>query len=101
MSWRGCGAGVFRRRSESNNSNMKITDYEIIEGTDRQDLVKRVKAAAVAGWETFGQPQLVAGGDIGRIWWQAMVKKFDPHAGEVWVKEPGQPGCWEKIEPAK
>jgi hypothetical protein len=28
---------------------------------------------------------------------QAMVKKFDPHAGEVWVKVPGLPGRWEKV----
>jgi uncharacterized protein YabE (DUF348 family) len=27
---------------------------------------------------------------------QAMVKKFDLHAGEVWVKQPGQAGRWEK-----
>lgn len=73
---------------------MKITDYEIIEGTDRQDLVKRVKAAVLAGWEIIGPPQLAAGGDY---WWQAMAKKFDPHEGQVWIKEPGSPGRWEKV----
>jgi hypothetical protein len=28
--------------------------------------------------------------------WQAMVKKFDPHAGEVWLKDPGRLGQWVK-----
>jgi hypothetical protein len=73
---------------------MRITDYEIIDGTDRQDLVKRVKAAALAGWEIIGPPQVALAGDC---WWQAMAKKNDPHAGEVWIKDPGFPGRWEKI----
>lgn len=73
---------------------MKITDYEIVEGVDRQDLVKRVKVLAVGGWEIIGPPQLAAGGDY---WWQAMAKKFDPHEGQVWVKEPGCLGRWENV----
>lgn len=73
---------------------MKITDYDIIEGADRVDLVKRVKAATVAGWEILGTPQLAVGGDY---WWQGMAKKFDPHEGEEWIKEPGFAGRWEKV----
>jgi hypothetical protein len=79
---------------ENRRFKMEITDYDIIEGGEREELVRRVKAAALQGWEILGIPQRAAGGDY---WWQGMAKKFNPHEGEVWVKQRGFPGRWEKV----
>lgn len=76
---------------------MKIVDYEIVNGTDRQDLVKMVRKGIAEGWEILGTPQLCLGGDY---WWQAMVKRFDPHEGKVWLKLEGKRGQWVDPETA-
>lgn len=76
---------------------MKVTDYMIVEGISRSDLVERVRNAIGSDWEILGVPQLAVGGDF---WWQAMVRKFDPHAGKVFVRIPGKQGHWMDPEEA-
>jgi len=76
---------------------MKVTDYQIVNGQTRSDLVREVKAGIYDGWEILGAPQLAAGGDY---WWQAMFKRLDPHEGQVWVKLEGKRGQWMDVESA-
>lgn len=73
---------------------MKITDYMIVSGEAPADLRAEVLARVAEGWEISGGPMLLQ--KPVRLF-QPMVKKFDPHAGSVWVKEQGKPGRWEKV----
>jgi hypothetical protein len=72
---------------------MKVTDYMIVTAASAEALRLEVLARAVDGWEVYGGPMLL---QKPVQLFQAMVKKFDSHAGEVWVKAPGLPGRWEK-----
>lgn len=72
---------------------MKITDYIIVTGEGPGDLRAEVLARVAEGWEISGGLQLLQ--KPVRLY-QPMVKKFDPRAGMVWVKEPGQQGVWVK-----
>jgi hypothetical protein len=76
---------------------MKITDYRIVNAQTRSDLVREVKAGIYDGWEILGVPQR---GSDPEFWWQAMVKRFDPHEGKVWVKLEGKRGQWMDPESA-
>lgn len=73
---------------------MKIMDYKLLVAQTAEDLRQDVLALAREGWEVHGPPQLR---QVPFEMWQAMVKKFDLHEGQVWVKEPGFPGRWEKV----
>jgi hypothetical protein len=73
---------------------MKITDYLIVTGEGPGDLRAEVLARVAEGWEISGGVQLLQ--KPVRLF-QPMVKKLDPHAGEVFVREPGKQGHWEKV----
>jgi hypothetical protein len=77
---------------------MKITDYKIVVAERVEDLREDVNASCGEGWEVYGGPMLL---QKPLTMMQAMVKKFDPHAGEVWVQAPGVRGRWEKVEQVK
>jgi hypothetical protein len=72
---------------------MKIIDYTMVTGKDPEALRLDVMARSRLGWEVYGGPLLL---QKPVQFWQAMVNKFDPHAGEVWLKDPGRPGQWVK-----
>jgi hypothetical protein len=73
---------------------MKITDYMIATAGSADGLRVEVLARAVDGWEVYGGPMLL---QKPVQFSQALVKKFDLHAGEVWIKAFGLPGRWEKV----
>jgi hypothetical protein len=75
---------------------MKIEDYAVIVAGPVEDLVGAVKLKVKEGWELCG-PLVVVSTGQGTELYQVLVKKFDPHAGEAWVKQPGFPGRWEKV----
>ena len=72
---------------------MKITDYAVIVAATTDELRLAVMAKGKEGWEVYGGPMLL---QKPVTMMQAMVRKFDVHADEVWVKEPGQRGRWVK-----
>jgi hypothetical protein len=72
---------------------MKITDYTLVVAESADEMRLAVMAKVADGWEVHGGPLLL---QKPVKFWQAMVKKFDPHEGQVWIKEPGFPGRWEK-----
>jgi hypothetical protein len=73
---------------------MKITDYTMAAAASAEALRQEVLTKSAEGWEVYGGPLLL---QKPVQFWQAMVKKFDPHAGEVWVQPPGLKGRWEKV----
>ena len=73
---------------------MRVTDYMVVSAGSAELLRVEVLKLSGEGWEVYGGPLLLQK-PVGLF--QAMVKKFDPHAGMVWVKEPGAPGRWEKV----
>ena len=70
---------------------MKITDYMIASAESPVALRILVNARAAEGWEVFGGPLLL---QKPVQFSQALVKKFDPHPGKVWVQQPGFKGEW-------
>jgi len=72
---------------------MKVTDYMVVTAGTTASLRLEILTMIGDGWEIYGGPMLL---QKPVEFSQAMVKKFDPHAGEVWVKEPGLAGRWEK-----
>jgi hypothetical protein len=70
---------------------MKITDYKILVAPEIEGLEAEVKTFILEGWEVYG-PMLFHGRRLDFC--QPMVKKFDPHEGQVWVKVPGERGAW-------
>lgn len=75
---------------------MKTTDYKILMAESVEALRSEVLAGTAEGWEVYGGPMLL---QKPVRFLQCLVKKFDPHEGKVWVKEPGIPGQWVKPGP--
>lgn len=77
---------------------MKITDYKIVVAQSTDDLQADVKASIGEGWELTGS--LVYCEKLHELL-QPMMKRFDPHPGQEWVKVPGKAGVWLDPEAAE